>query len=341
MSQSPLTLDPSQQPWQWQLKQAVRSPEKLLALLELEDGVSEQELAARKAFPMMVPLPFVDKMAKGDRSDPLFRQVWPSAEELLPSPGYVADPLQEHEAVVPGLIHKYGNRVLLIVRGGCAINCRYCFRRHFPYQENKPGEHHWQEALSYIQQNTAINEVILSGGDPLMADDLQLSRLIRQLESIDHLKRLRIHSRLPVVIPSRLTDALLHQLQQSRLQAILVLHINHPNELDKQLRERLVDYRQAGIWLLNQSVLLAGINDTTETLVALSEALAEAGVQPYYLHLLDKVSGAAHFDIPEHRAQALAQELLESLPGFLVPKLVREIAGEKSKTPLDLELRKS
>lgn len=326
-----------QPPWQWQLKHAVSDPQQLLQQLALS---SEQVGAgqARRLFPMRVPQAFVDKMAKGDANDPLFRQIWPSDAEFEQVPGYLLDPLQEHDSAIPGLIHKYRNRLLLVVRGGCAVNCRYCFRRHFPYADNKPSEHHWQPAIDYIQQHPELNEVILSGGDPLMANDQQLGQLLDALEQIPHLKRLRIHTRLPVMIPERLTSTLLTRIQRSSLQPVLVLHINHANEIDTRLKAALAPYQQAGIWLLNQSVLLAGVNDQAETLVALSEALFDAGIHPYYLHVLDPVAQTAHFDVDEARAKQLMQAMLAQLPGFLVPKLVREIAGEASKTPLDLRM---
>ncbi|MBW8192552.1 EF-P beta-lysylation protein EpmB [Neiella marina] len=328
-----------QPPWQWQLKHAISSPEQLLQQLQLtpeQVGLGQ----ARRLFPLRVPKAFVEKMRKGDANDPLFRQIWPDDAEFEHVPGYQLDPLQEHDSPVPGVIHKYKSRLLLVVRGGCAVNCRYCFRRHFPYGDNKPTEHHWQPAIDYIEKHSELNEVILSGGDPLMANDQQLSQLLDQLEQIPHLKRLRIHTRLPVMIPERLTLGLKQRLQTSRLQTVLVLHINHPNEIDERLQSSLAPYKQAGIWLLNQSVLLAGVNNNAATLVALSEALFDAGVQPYYLHLLDPVAQTAHFDMPEAHAQQLVHSMLAQLPGFLVPKLVREIAGEASKTPLDLRMEK-
>jgi EF-P beta-lysylation protein EpmB len=236
--------------------------------------------------------------------------------------------------VVPGLLHKYSNRVLFIVRGGCAVNCRYCFRRHFPYQENSNNKQQWQQALDYIQAKPEINEVIFSGGDPLMANDEQLAWLINQLEQISHLKRLRIHTRLPVVMPSRVTDEFVQMLQQSSLRCILVMHINHANELAGELPAALAKLADAGISMFNQAVLLADINDNADVLVELHERLFDHRIQPYYLHLLDKVEGASHFDVSEAHAVLLMRELLARLPGFLVPKLVREIGGEQSKTPI-------
>lgn len=324
--------------WQKELARAFTSPEQLLHYLQIDAAPWQSGFRARRLFPMRVPRPFADKMRPGDARDPLLRQVLPLGEEFEQVPGFVTDPLDEHHSALPGLLHKYESRVLLVVRGGCAVNCRYCFRRHFPYADNSPGREGWHEALDYIAAHAEINEVILSGGDPLMARDEHLDRLITGLEAIPHLKRLRIHSRLPVVIPTRLTAALQQRLSDSRLQAVMVLHINHANEIDDELAARLAPWRQAGITLLNQSVLLAGVNDNTEALCQLSERLFEAGVLPYYLHQLDKVAGAAHFAVDDNEATALLAAMLARLPGFLVPRLVREIGGEHSKTPIDLGL---
>ncbi|GHA29498.1 EF-P beta-lysylation protein EpmB [Oceanisphaera arctica] len=324
--------------WQKELARAFTSPEQLLQYLQIDATPWQPGFKARRLFPMRVPRPFADKMRQGDAQDPLLRQVLPLGEEFEQVPGFVTDPLDEHDSALPGLLHKYESRVLLVVRGGCAVNCRYCFRRHFPYADNSPGREGWREALDYIAAHPEINEVILSGGDPLMAKDEHLDTLITDLEAIPHLKRLRIHTRLPVVIPARLTESLLQRLDQSRLQVVMVLHINHANEIDDELTARLAPWRRAGITLLNQSVLLAGVNDDTEALCQLSERLFEAGVLPYYLHQLDKVAGAAHFAVDDNTATALLAGMLARLPGFLVPKLVREIGGEHSKTPIDLGL---
>ncbi|GAA3549423.1 EF-P beta-lysylation protein EpmB [Zobellella aerophila] len=334
----PLNRDELHNNWQKELAQAFTSPEQLLAYLELDPSPWQAGLAARRLFPMRVPRPFADKMEKGNARDPLLRQVLPLAEEFRQVPGFVKDPLAEHDSVLPGLLHKYRSRVLLIVRGGCAVNCRYCFRRHFPYGDNNQDKLGRQEALNYIAAHPEINEVILSGGDPLMAKDEHLASLLSQLEAIPHLTRLRIHTRLPVVIPSRLTGSLKQRLTDSRLQTVMVLHINHPHEVDDTLARLCQDWRRAGITLLNQGVLLAGVNDDADTLTRLSERLFEADVLPYYLYLLDKVEGAAHFDVEEQQARQLMAQLLARLPGFLVPKLVREVGGETSKTPIDLGL---
>jgi EF-P beta-lysylation protein EpmB len=274
-------------------------------------------------------------MRKGDINDPLLRQVLPLEDELLAAPGYTGDPLGEQEANPhPGLIHKYHGRVLLIVSGSCAINCRYCFRRHFPYQDNKPSRESWQQALAYIAADPSISEVIYSGGDPLTASDSQLRWLTGQVAAIPHVRRLRVHTRLPIVMPSRITAELIEGLSDHRLSTSLVIHSNHANELDDTVASALARLRGAGITLLNQTVLLRGINDDADILSELSERLFALGVLPYYLHLLDKVAGAAHFDTDTGKALALHRALQEQLPGYLVPKLVREIAGARAKTPV-------
>lgn len=320
--------------WKKDLANAISDPEKLLFILELPQTAFQSDCTARQLFPMRVPQSFVDRMEKGNPNDPLFLQVMPKQQEFEQVPGFIKDPLQEHDSVVPGLLHKYTNRVLFIVRGGCAVNCRYCFRRHFPYQENSNNKHQWQQALDYIRSKPEIKEVIFSGGDPLMANDDQLAWLINELEQIPHLKRLRIHTRLPVVMPSRVTDELVNLLKNSKLRCNVVLHINHANELTAELPSALKKLTDAGIMLFNQAVLLANINNNVPALVDLHEALFDNRIQPYYLHLTDPVEGTAHFDVTDDEAKELMRELLKHLPGFLMPKLVREVAGEESKTPI-------
>jgi len=274
-------------------------------------------------------------MGPGDPTDPLLRQVLPLGEEALPAPGYVTDPLQEAEHTpARGLIHKYAGRVLLITSPACAVNCRYCFRRHFPYGDNSPSRAQWEASLEHLRTDPSITEAILSGGDPLAASDRQLAWLVERLEAIPHLRRLRIHTRLPVVIPDRIDAALLDWLGKSRLQKVVVLHINHAQEIDPAVVDACARLKTAGVTLLNQSVLLRGVNDSVDALAALSERLFEAGVLPYYLHVLDPVAGAAHFDVPDGQARELVAGLREVLPGFLMPRLVREVPGEGSKTPL-------
>ncbi|CCJ74108.1 Lysine 2,3-aminomutase [Cronobacter condimenti 1330] len=294
---------------------------------------------ARRLFALRVPRAFVARMEKGNPHDPLLRQVLTSREEFVAAPGFTTDPLEEQNSVVPGLLHKYQNRALLLVKGGCAVNCRYCFRRHFPYADNQGNKRNWQAALDYIAAHPELDEIIFSGGDPLMAKDRELAWLVENLEAIPHIKRLRIHSRLPIVIPARITDELVQLLGQTRLQVLLVNHINHAQEIDGAFRAGMARLRAAGVTLLNQSVLLRGVNDNAPTLATLSNALFDAGVMPYYLHVLDKVQGAAHFMVSDDEARAIMRELLTLVSGYMVPKLAREIGGEPSKTPLDLQLR--
>jgi EF-P beta-lysylation protein EpmB len=324
--------------WQKELANAVSDPETLLNLLEIDSNQVGNDFSARKLFAMRVPKPFITRMEKGNLNDPLLKQVLPVAEEFETHPGYTTDPLEEQNNAQPGLLHKYKSRVLIIFRGGCAINCRYCFRRHFPYQDNSQNKQGLKQAIEYIAKQPEINEVILSGGDPLMANDQALEWFISQLEQVKHIARLRIHSRLPVVIPARITNEFLALPQTTKLKLILVTHINHANEIDDVLKGKLIAVKQAGFTLLNQAVFLKGVNDSVVAQVALSETLFEADVLPYYLHLFDKVQGAHHFNVSDSDATDIYQQLLLELPGFLVPKLVREIGGEKSKTPVDLGL---
>jgi EF-P beta-lysylation protein EpmB len=318
--------------WQKELANAVKNPLQLLQLLDIAPESADLSEQARKSFPMLVPLPFVRKMKKGDINDPLLQQVLPIGNEERIVDGFSLDPLGEHQNGIQGLLHKYKSRVLLILKTGCAVNCRYCFRRHFPYQDNNLNKQQFVEVLNYLKLHPEVNEVILSGGDPLMSKDEFLQYIVTELDKLPQLKRLRIHTRLPVVIPQRITDELCQILKNSRLKVIFVLHINHANEIDSAFSDAVKKLHQAGIQLLNQSVLLKGINDTSEALVALSESLSEVNILPYYLFLLDKVQGAQHFDLATEKAQLLIKQITAELPGYLVPKLSREIAGEKSKT---------
>lgn len=321
--------------WQDCLASAVRSGQQLLSLLQLQDSALAQQLGGDADFPVLVPMPFVELMHIGDAQDPLLRQVLALEEEERQLPGYVTDPLGEQAANVrPGIVHKYQGRVLLIAAGGCAVNCRYCFRRHFPYADNRVGRKQWQEALDYVAGDSSISEVILSGGDPLLLDDSALTQLCTQITEIDHVRRLRIHSRLPVVIPQRLTTELEQLLANSRLQCSLVLHINHPNEISPSLVQAVQSLRRQGVTLLNQSVLLAGVNDNAQLLCELSEALFAAGILPYYLHRLDWVQGAHHFAVTQERIEQLYRQMKKQLPGYLLPRLVCEEPGEPHKTQL-------
>ncbi|MFY0991492.1 EF-P beta-lysylation protein EpmB [Halomonas sp. C05BenzN] len=322
-------------PWQTQLARAIRDPAELCRRLGLDDAWLPGAEAGHHLFEVRVPEPYLARIRPGDPLDPLLRQVLPLGDEALPTPGYVTDPLEETDHTsARGLIHKYAGRVLLIASPACAVNCRYCFRRHFPYEENSPSRAQWDHTLDTLRDDTSIQEAILSGGDPLAASDRQLAWLVARLEAIPHLRRLRIHTRLPVVIPDRIDDALLGWLSATRLQKVVVLHVNHAQEIDDSVIAACERLKDAGVTLLNQSVLLRGVNDSVDALAELSERLFEAGVLPYYLHVLDPVAGAAHFDVPDFDARELVAGLREVLPGFLMPRLVREIPGEASKTPL-------
>ncbi|MGH1485748.1 MAG: EF-P beta-lysylation protein EpmB [Cellvibrionaceae bacterium] len=327
--------------WQEQLQQAINEPLELLKTLNLDESLLPAAHIASQQFPLRVPHAFVKRMEVGNPKDPLLRQVLPIEDELITSTGYSSDPVQEQGNSPAGminqkgLIQKYQGRILLLVNGHCAINCRYCFRRHFPYEENKLSREQWLIAISQIAEDNSIEEVIYSGGDPLASSDKQLQWLTEQIAAIPHVKRLRIHSRLPVVIPDRITDNCLDWLSNHRLQTIFVLHINHPNEVDSALIQSIQRLKSAGITLLNQAVLLRGVNDSVETLKSLSETLFSIGILPYYLHLLDPVQGAAHFDISLAEAEDIHKGLLDTLSGYLVPKLVKEVGGATSKTPID------
>ncbi|MBY7667668.1 EF-P beta-lysylation protein EpmB [Vibrio anguillarum] len=331
-------LDSVEQNWLQQLTNAISNPAELLQQLEIDPALWQNGFAARKLFALRVPQSFVDRMEKGNPYDPLLRQVLPLNEEFEWHDGYSNDPLDEQNNAIPGLLHKYRSRVLMIVKGGCAINCRYCFRRHFPYQENKGSKQVWQQSVDYIAAHPELNEVILSGGDPLMAKDEELRWLIDAISSVPHIKRLRIHSRLPVVIPARITNALCDLLRETRLQVILVTHINHANEINLEFKQQMSRLRAINVTLLNQGVLLKGVNDSVDAQVALSETLFDAGILPYYLHVLDKVQGAAHFFVSDQKAKEIMAGVIERVSGYLVAKLTREIGGRASKTPLDLHL---
>ncbi|HSN17879.1 MAG TPA: EF-P beta-lysylation protein EpmB [Gammaproteobacteria bacterium] len=321
--------------WQTDMADAVRDPRELLELLDLDPALLEPARRAAVAFPLRVPRAFLARMTKGDPADPLLRQVLPLGEELEDVPGYVRDPVGDMPSLAAkGVLHKYEGRVLLITTGACGVHCRYCFRRHFPYSEENARSSEWQEALDYLKRDSSIDEVILSGGDPLSLSDERLAVLVRSLEDIPHLKRLRIHTRQPVVLPSRVDDGLIAWLAACRLQKVVVLHVNHARELDDSVRDACAKLRAAGATLLNQTVLLRGVNDSAVTLSELSKALFASQVLPYYLNLLDPVAGAAHFDVPETQALELMMALRARLPGYLVPRLVREVPGEDSKMPV-------
>ncbi|SCZ50033.1 EF-P beta-lysylation protein EpmB [Thiohalomonas denitrificans] len=321
--------------WKNALADTVRDPAELIELLNLPQELVEPARQAAAAFPLRVPRGFINRMKPGDSSDAVLRQILPLGAENTPLAGYSTDPVGDRSAAaLPGLLHKYHGRVLLAITGACAVNCRYCFRRHFPYSAENPAQGDWQQALGYLRQHGEVNEVILSGGDPLVYDDERLAELTQRLAAIPHLQTLRIHSRLPIVLPERINDPLLTWLTGSRLQPVMVVHVNHPAELNHEATAALERLRSAGIPLLNQTVLLKGVNDHPDTLAKLSDKLFAAGVIPYYLHLLDRVQGAAHFEVPETHAIELVATLRARLAGYLVPRLVREIAGAPGKIPI-------
>jgi EF-P beta-lysylation protein EpmB len=321
--------------WQRELAQAITDPAELLRILELDPALLPAARAAAARFPLRVPRGFVARMGKGDPDDPLLRQILPLAVELEPTPDFLADPVGDRAAVAAaGVLHKYHGRALLLVTGACAVHCRYCFRRTFPYAEFRASADEWRSALSYLADDASLREVILSGGDPLSLSDRRLSPLLAALGRIPHLERLRIHSRQPIVLPERVDDGLLDLLAQTRLRRVLVVHANHPREIDDRVRGGLERLAAAGVTLFNQSVLLRGVNDSAATLVELSETLFAARVLPYYLHLLDRVRGAAHFEVNEPEASAIMKTVRQRLPGYLVPRLVREQPGQPAKIPV-------
>lgn len=325
----------TQKNWQTQLSEAITSVDELLSLLKLES--LRADVYVPKHFELRVPRGFVAKMTVGNSNDPLLKQVLPDQREQINVTGYVADPLSENtQNPVKGLLHKYQSRVLLTITGACAIHCRYCFRQHFDYSANMPTADAKENIVNYVTAHPEINEVILSGGDPLNVTNRRLFAWLDTLELLPQITTIRLHTRLPLVIPARLDDALLERLSQSRCHIVMVVHCNHGNEIDSVTSEYLQRARAAGITLLNQAVLLKGINDSVETQAQLSQCLFAAGVLPYYLHVLDKVAGAAHFDSDERSAIELYWSLLAALPGYLVPKLVRELPNRPFKVPIDI-----
>lgn len=328
------TSTPSLQNWQSELAGAVREPSELLELLQLPQSLLTAAAMASQLFPLRVPRGYVQRMEKGNKDDPLLRQVLPLHDETIENAEYSFDPVGDLAAVeVPGLLHKYYGRVLLITTPACAVHCRYCFRRHFPYQENR-AEQDWSAAIEYIHQHSEIHEVILSGGDPLSLTESKLKNITDKLMTISHIKTLRIHTRQPIVLPERVTSSLLEWLASLPWKIVIVLHCNHANEIDESVAIALEKLQQKNITLLNQSVLLAGVNNDSETLITLSHRLFKNGVLPYYLHLLDKVQGASHFHVSYADACQIISESRKILPGYLVPKLVQENSGENAKTPV-------
>ncbi|HEY0661507.1 MAG TPA: EF-P beta-lysylation protein EpmB [Lysobacter sp.] len=334
---TPLQPAPLQPPrWQQLWREAVRDPRELLGLLGLESAALERSASdAAVQFPLRVPRGFIDRMRHGDPHDPLLRQVLPLDEELRPMPGFSLDAVGDAAAkAADGVIRKYRGRALLVATGSCAVNCRYCFRRHFPYADETAAAAGWRGAVDLIRTDASIDEVILSGGDPWSLSTAKLAELTDALATVPHLKRLRVHTRLPVVLPERVDDALLGWLDRLPWPVTVVLHANHANEFDDGVDTALARLRASGATLLNQAVLLRGVNDSVEALAALSERGHEAGVLPYYLHQLDRVQGAGHFEVPDAEARRLHAALAARLSGYLVPRLVREVAGDPGKRPL-------
>ncbi|MCC8553411.1 EF-P beta-lysylation protein EpmB [Xanthomonas hortorum] len=338
---APLALQPSPPPtlqpprWQQQWRDAVRDPRELLALLGLDAAVAGISAEAAAQFPLRVPRAFVARMRRGDLHDPLLRQVLPLDAEMRPVPGFGLDAVGDGAAkTADGVIQKYRGRALLIATGSCAVHCRYCFRRHFPYAEETAARDGWREAVAAIAADPGIDEVLLSGGDPLSLATSKLAELTDALAAIGHIKRLRIHSRLPVVLPERVDAPLLAWLRSLPWPVAFVIHANHANEFDSTVDAAMRALRDTGAQLLNQAVLLRGVNDSVDALAALSERSFAAGVLPYYLHQLDRVAGVAHFEVDDAHARALHTELATRLSGYLVPRLVREIPGDTGKRPL-------
>lgn len=326
----------ARQPARWQAlwREALRDPVELLEGLGLAALAARVSSTAQAQFPLRVPRGYVARMRRGDATDPLLRQVLPIEDEDRVVPGFSLDAVGDGAAKGgTGVLHKYEGRALLVATGSCAIHCRYCFRRHFPYAEETAAAAGWASALDYLRADPSVHEVILSGGDPLSLSTAKLAELTDVLRTLPQVTRLRIHTRLPIVLPERIDAEFLDWIGALPWPVVMVVHANHANEIDAGVREACAALRDRGVHLLNQAVLMRGVNDAADALVDLAEALFAAGVLPYYLHLLDRVQGTAHFEVPEAEALALRDAIHARLPGYLVPRLVREIAGEPGKTP--------
>ncbi|MEX2168898.1 MAG: EF-P beta-lysylation protein EpmB [Pirellulales bacterium] len=322
--------------WGQALKDTVRDPGELCRLLDLPPEIGERARAASGEFPLVVPRGFIARMQPGNPHDPLLRQVLPLNDEMQSVDGFSFDPVAEtHAELAPGVLQKYAGRALMVVTGTCAVHCRYCFRRHFPYEMSPARSGQWDEAIDSIRSDPSIHEVLLSGGDPLSLVDETLAELAEQLALIPHLQRLRLHTRLPIVIPERVTDEFITWLTGTRLTPIMVVHANHANEIDAAVASALGKVVDAGIPVLNQAVLLAGVNDSANALAELCERLIDLRVMPYYLHQLDRVAGAAHFEVPIERGCEIMNELHGRLPGYAVPRYVQEQPGASGKIALD------
>lgn len=314
------------------MRAAFRQAGDLAEYLQLPENCWQNGLAAAEDFPLFVPREFAAKMRPRDLTDPLLRQVLPIEQETLATEGFTANPVGDHEATLtPGLLQKYQGRALMVTTGACAVHCRYCFRRHFPYGEGPKGIDAWSAALAAIHEDETLHEILLSGGDPLTLTDGILGQLAEKIATATHIRRLRIHTRLPVMIPSRVNDAFLAWLTGTRLRPFMVIHVNHPNELADDVAQALARLSEAQVPLLNQSVLLRSVNDNAETLIELSEKLLDLNVMPYYLHQLDRVQGAAHFEVPRSEGLRIMETMRARLPGYAVPRYVEEIAGDTSK----------
>jgi len=318
--------------WQQDLADGFSNIEEICNYLNISH-VAKEFTTTASTFPLRVPREFVDRMEKGNLNDPLLKQILPLKDEYITAPGFINDPVGDMDSMTEtGVIHKYYGRVLLITTGSCAINCRYCFRRNFPYNDAQLSTKKNSIAINYIKKQQDISEVILSGGDPLLLNDQKIIELIQQIDSIPHIKRIRIHSRIPIVLPSRITTEFCNKLSLIKKDLVLVVHSNHSNELNTQVKLACKKLKNANITLLNQAVLLKGINDNVDQLCALHEKLFSFNILPYYLHLLDKAAGTAHFEVSQDIAISLINQLKKVLPGYLVPKLVREQAGASNKT---------
>ena len=322
--------------WHQSLTRAIRNPDELLDRLGLSESLRPAAHEAARLFPLMVPESYLRRIDPSNPNDPLLRQVLPLFQESFEVPGFELDAVDDASfRLAPGLLKKYSGRALLIATGSCAVHCRYCFRRHYPYGEEPRRLDDWQPALDAIAADTSIQEILLSGGDPLMLTDRRLSDLLDRLEAVPHLRRLRVHTRLPIVLPERVTGTLLDRLTECRLTTVVVVHANHAAELVADCAEALRKLVAAPLTVVNQAVLLRGVNDLVEAQCDLSTALIDLGVLPYYLHQLDRVAGASHFEVPVEEGRALVQEMRRRLPGYAVPRFVREIPGEAHKTVLE------
>jgi len=321
--------------WQRELAQSIQNIDELLHYVKLERADVAVSDEANNQFSLRIPRGYADRIAKADASDPILKQILPIDEEMRNVAGYNTDPVGDLQSIVaPGLLHKYHGRALMITTGACAVHCRYCFRRHFSYHDACHSNADWSAAIDHLNLSPQVNEVILSGGDPLSLSDTRLSRLVDKITSVPHVTTLRIHTRVPVVLPSRICSSMIEWINKSRLRVVMVIHCNHAREIDQATIDAMRTLTSTGVTLLNQAVLLAGVNDSVKSQKELSERLFSAGVLPYYLHMLDPVSGAAHFEVSEQRAKSLYEGLRACLPGYLVPRLVRELEGEPSKTPV-------